>query len=68
MLRVGYMNIYIRGPDFVYWELGKALSGLRMFQLNTEVGVRKYEDSNHRTPKQLITVFWSGKNEVLLVE
>lgn len=73
MLRIGCLSIYIRVPDFAYWELGKALSGLRIFQLNTDVGFRKcprkYEDSNHtRTPKQLIKVFWSGKNEIQLVE
>lgn len=69
MLRIGYMSIYIRGPDFAYWELGKALSGLRIFQLNADMGFRKcpskYEDSNHtRAPKQLNKVFWSGKNEI----
>lgn len=68
MLRVGYMSIYIRGPDFVHWKLGKALTGLRMFQLNTEIGVRKCPISMRtvittRMPKQLIKVFWLGKND-----
>lgn len=55
------MSIYIRGHDFVYWELGKVLSGLRMFQLNTKIGDRSASISMRtvittRMPKQLIKV------------